>query len=248
MIRAARTPLWTTAAVALLTAGCYQGSLATRVGPANGDWSVAKQQSVHNGEPAEFQFVVINVLTQRPEVAADYVHWRFGGRDEVTTVEADGKFRVRLPAGAAQSSEERMTVSATAFRTRGYQDMNAISGQLIRAANPNDVPDQRIASDSISVRRYQSVVRFDIDDANGPYDWDTAMLTLESPTGPMIVKRSRLDRSGFELIEDPDGKRTVVAYQPKASEIQATGTTRAVLLVQDVNGREHRFEQFIDTP
>jgi hypothetical protein len=224
------------------------GSLATSTGPQGPkDWSVEKLQHAHVGENVRFQFVVIDVFRGVPVGnMADYVVWEVGGVPEVTAADPDGRYQLthEMPTTAAGN----VAVSATAYRMRGSQDTQVINGRLIQRGNPNDSPDAWVASDRLTVRVYQSEVRFDVPAQTPPCLWTTALLTFETERGVETILPQRPGRDGFAILSDDQGGNTVVTCSPPAEVLRTNGTTQARLLVQDEAGQQHVFETVLDTP
>jgi len=242
---------WAAAALTL-SAGCMQGTLATRTGSAGpGAWSTEKTQWAHVGETVELEFLVVRAGTSQPiGNAADYAIWRLGGAHRVTPIDPDGRFRcAHVFTDAPPGGFRECLVEVTAYRTREVQDAIDAGLELVYAANPADLPDAVVASDRLRLRIYRTQVRFDLPSADPPLIWQTAKMLFERHDGGVHqVGRRRPGAPGFDVVIGQDREPTAAVYDPRADQVNSCGNTRVTLLVRDERGREHRFQQIIETP
>ncbi|MBN1514441.1 MAG: hypothetical protein JXB13_20670, partial [Phycisphaerae bacterium] len=181
--------------------GCFEASLATSTGPrAKGDWSVAGTQMVHVGEEVGFDFVIFKPFTHYPldpEGIATYAVLDVGEASVFAEAGHRGHFEFTHhfqtePAGAA------LQARATAYRAIGGRDRGRVQTSWSDfAANE---PDRRVASDTVRLRFYQSVIELTVPVAAEPLDFSAARLEIRKSDGTATsVYQDRASRRGFRV-------------------------------------------------
>jgi hypothetical protein len=234
---------------ALLSSGCAYSfsSLATNTGPRphGGEWSVANPQWVHVGEKIDVSYALQSNI-------ADYA---------VLTIEPLGKSKVSLAADRGRFIFDDIRLSeptppnhplvlrAAAYRERNERDVMDLDGRLLRRESPFDVADQKVASATLKLYVYQTNLAIQVPPDPAGYKWETGKLLLYAdPERPAEIRLGRDYRKGFR-VEGPTATGTfVVAYEPAASQVKRTDSTRVVFAVLNAAGNEHRQEVWVPTP
>jgi len=229
--------------------GCFGGSLATSTGPrAQGDWSVAGTQMVHVGEEVRFNFVIFKPFTHyplNPEGIVSYSVLDLGEASIVSEAGHRGHFEFAHHF-QTQTPGTELRARATAYRAIGQRDRGGVHGAW-RESQATE-PDRRVASDTVRLRFYQSVIELDVPAAAEPLDFSTARLEIRRSDGTATsVYQDRASRRGF-TVSGPENKTYRVRYEPMAREVNVTGTTAWEFVVYDRTARRHRQEGDTETP
>lgn len=132
----------------------------------------------------------------------------------------------------------------------GHRDRLPVRGKLDEHQLATDPRDSLIARAAVHVRVYQSECVFDVPQQGFEPAWDLTKLILTRDSGKeTIVRRQGEGRRGFrvERVGEPAAEWRV-RYQPRATEINTSGRTRARLILADDTGRTHDFELAFETP
>lgn len=248
---------WTKLLVVVLAAtaaagGCIQGSLATSTGPRppGNRWSSAAAQRVHIGEMVEFDFVLHNGMQRfvSPGGVADYCVATIGDTRLEAIPDPLGHFNFSHSFGDVAAGDV-IDVKVDAYRQKGGKDFVEIGGQWLATQTFSQEPDARVAGDSLRLTAYQSVVDFRLPRPADDFDPETGVLRLRKPDGTTVsVYVNRRPRRGF-LLEGPEPTGYYrVSYEPRGSEVSATGTTEMTFTVYDVAGQRHVKRLEIETP
>lgn len=246
---------WWLACVGVLAcgnAGCIYGSLASDTGYSQeGLWSVAEVQEAHVGESVKFSFILrerfkaqrIDVLRIADYAAANILNERIEAGPDL-----DSAFLLeyRLDNVAAGRT---LRVEVAAFEIRGSKDFMKIRGRWHHSASGVDMPDKRVAKDSIKLRTYQSKIDYEFRKPQITLDWTTARLVITRRDGKVTtVFADQPHRAGFTM-NGPDRRGYFhIRYFPVADQVNKTGTTRAALRVLDLNGVQQTYDFEFDTP
>ncbi len=238
--------------VLLSATGCLSGSLATSSGGTDGGtWSIAKRQSIHVGETVEFSFVLKKPLSNDSIDAggiADYCAFSIGGNRVEAELDETGGFKAEYTFSGVEDGAQ-IAVAASAFSTQDDRDFMQISGKWLQTESPYNKPDRRVASASVTLTVYQSIVRFKLPKPEDAYDLGTGKLTFRCAEDRLVsVFEHRPPRVGFEISdENADGSRWV-AYLPTGDQLNPTGTTEVEFSIYDVAGNRMTFTDTIETP
>lgn len=253
--RPGKTGAWWLACVGLLAcgnAGCIYGSLASDTGHSDeGLWSVAPVQDAHVGELVKFSFILrerfnphrIDALRIAEYAAANILNERI---EAGPNLDSAFVLEYRLDNVAAGRT---LRVEVAAFEIRGSKDFMKIRGQWHHSASGIDMPDKRVAKDSIKLRTYQSKIDYKFHKPQIALDWTTARLVITRRDGKVsTVFADQPHRAGFTM-NGPDQRGYFhIRYFPVADQVNKTGTTRAALRVLDLNGVQQTYDFEFDTP
>ncbi|MEE9294725.1 MAG: hypothetical protein V3W34_07175 [Phycisphaerae bacterium] len=238
-------------ALSALVPGCTGGSLATDSGPGGG-WSTLKQQYVHVGEKVNFSFAMSKGLFRKeprdPFGVVDYCIATAGDERIEAELDRSGRFRftynvVRLRPG------DVVNVSAAAYQEKGIRDVMQIGDEWVRADTPYDQSDFVMATDSIELLVYRTLVELSVPDAQRRLDLASGRLELRKHDGTTTTIYAAEEGSrGFTISEpDADG-RYLVRYHPTADEINKFDTTYVRFTAFDHSGGAHDFDGHCPTP
>lgn len=234
------------------SSGCLSGSLATSSGGTDGGkWSIARRQQVHVGETVEFSFVLKKAMSKDSIDAhgiADYCVFSIGGERVEAEIDEAGGFKTEFNFADAEDGRQ-VEVVASAYSTQDDRDFMQIAGKWLQTESPYNKPDRRIASASVLLNVYQSVVRFKLPKPEDAYDMGTGKLTFRCEGDRLVsVFEHRPPRNGFEISdENADGSRWV-AYLPTGDQLNPSGTTDVEFSIYDVAGNRMTFTETLQTP
>jgi len=240
-------------AMAASAGGCMRGSLASDTGPREtGRWSVAKKQYAHVGERVHFSFIVVPVFGAgwgAGEGLVDYAEATIGQERIDVPVDADGRATFQYTFETVTDERTGVPVAVAAYRTRGRRDEIQVGGQWINPLNSDDLPDEKLASDKLTMVVYQSRIDIALPAAEGPYLWRSGRLTIRKADGTRSeVFFDRPARPGY-TVSGPDARNEFhVVYLPRADQVNKTGATEATFVVRNTRGREVRKVVWFETP
>ncbi len=233
-------------------AGCSSASLATDSGPGR-PWSTDGQQMVHVGEHVDFSFVLTKGVLKRgprdPVGAVDYCIARAGSEQ----IEADldnqtGHYRFAFDVLGLREGDA-IAVTAEAYRENGVRDTKQIGDAWVRADDPFDQRDRVIASDSVALSVYRSLVEIPIPGGDVALDLGGGRLELHRADGKVAtIYHKTADGRGYEIAEPNSEGVSTIMYAPVADEINKSATTYVRFRVLDGSGTERVFDGHIPTP
>jgi hypothetical protein len=170
--------------------------------------------------------------------------------DQRVLCEADlqGHFRFEQRLPRARPGDE-IEVVATAYRQHGTRDFIQVGDSWLHGESPIDAADDKVCSDSITLRVYQARVEMHLAAGAAPMDFESGKLELTKHDGSVTsVFIDRPGRRGF-VASGPDqaGGYTVV-YLPDGDELNPSGRTPARFTVYDLAGHRHSVEMMVPTP
>ena len=243
------------ACVAMLAcgnAGCIYGSLASDTGySAEGVWSVAPLQDAHVGEVVKFSFILrerFNPHRIDPLRIAEYAAANILSERIEAGPNWDSAFVLEYQLNNVTAGRT-LSVEVAAFEIRGSKDFMKIGGRWHHSASGVDMPDKRVAKDSIKLRTYQSKIDYEFRKPQIALDWTTARLVITRRDGKVsTVFADQPHRAGFTM-NGPDQRGYFhIRYFPVADQVNKTNTTRAALRVLDLNGVQQTYDFEFDTP
>ncbi len=203
---------------------------------------------VHVGEEVRFDFVLFKPFTRYPldpEGIATYAVLDAGEASVFSEAGPRGHFEFAHhfqaePPGAA------LRARATAYRAIGGRDRGRLETSWSDFAT--NEPDRRVASDTVRLRFYQSVIELTVPVTTEPLDFSAARLEVRKSDGAATsVYQDRPSRRGFS-VSGPEKQMYRVRYEPTAREVNVTGTTAWEFVVYDRTGRRQVYAGEIDTP
>ncbi len=244
--------LWLAALCLMSTSGCVAGSLASSTGPrqAGARWSAARRQYVHVGERVEFDFVLTDAFGRRidPRGRADYLVVSIGTHKLQAGPDLSGHFTFSHTFSET-SPGERVDVTASAFLQNGARDYVAVQDRWEHVDSAYDQPDRRVAGAAIALTAYEASILMELVRPPDDLDETTGILTIRRADGKAAsVFCDRPNRPGFTLTEPGPAGMYKIGYAPRASQLNATGTTEVALTIYDIAGQTHTVTQTLETP
>ncbi len=235
-------------ALAGLTSGCRTGSLATDTGP-DQPWCSLDRQWAHVGEHVEFSFALTKGVLHREAIdpfgLSDYCVATCGAERVEAELDGTGHYRFGFDVVGVRPGDV-VSVSVAAYRRRGLRDARLIGGRWMRADVPHDPKDVSVARDALDLRVYQTVVELPIDHPTADLDMGTGRLELVKNDGDRSsVLGDRADGAGFTHTQVGQSGRYVVTYEPRADQLNKTGTTSIRFTVFDRKGDQFTFDGVI---
>jgi len=235
-----------------MSTGCIYGSLATSTGPNGSEaWSADQVQMAHVGETVRFSFILIDGWMGRPLDPygnADYCLVTIDGQQLECEPDVGGRFRFEHSLNGVKP-DQRIRVTATAYRQYGQRDFMKVGNTWLRGDSPYDDPDREVTSDSLDLDTYQARVELAVPAGAAPLEAETGKLELirdEAKVSNVYV--DRLNRPGFTL-EGPNEQKVYKAvYLPNGSELNTSGSTEARFTIFDTTGRPYSVTAEIPTP
>lgn len=203
---------------------------------------------VHVGEEVRFDFVIFKPFTHYPldpEGIATYAVLDLGSASILSEAGPRGHFEFAHHF-QTESPGTVLRARATAYRAIGGRDRGR------HRTSWNDFtanePDRRVASDTVRLQFYQSVVELTVPAAAEPPDFWAARLEIRKSDGTATsVYQDRPTRRGFQ-VSGPEEQVYRIRYEPTANEVNETGKTAWEFYVYDRTGRRQVYAGEIDTP
>lgn len=205
---------------------------------------------MHTGENVRFDFVLQDWRHRlvQPLAIADYCVVMIGQERIETEPDIHGHFGFshtfdNLSPGDAQ------VVTVTAYQQRAGRDWMKISGQWLHSDSPYEQADRKVTSDSIVLEAYQSAIKLSIARPSYDLDVETGVLNIRRTDGPTTaVYVDRPARKGYVLTGPDASGQYHLSYQPRAAQLNPTGTTDVEFTIRDKSGRPHRQSISLNTP
>ena len=236
-----------------LAAGCVSGSLATNTGPHPPGcvWSDASAQKIQVGEEVRFDFVLQDPTTRKfvsPIGRADYCVATIGSERIEAEPTPTGHFQF-LHTFDNVKPGEKIRVDAVAYMQRAGRDFVRVHGQWIRTESPYDLPDAKVAWDSVNLTVYEAPIELRIPRPPDDLNPETGVLRIRRSDGSVTsVYIDRPHRPGFTMTgPEPDGHYRI-HYVPKGNELNPIGTTEVELVIYDAAGNPHYASTTLQTP
>ncbi len=238
--------------IAMLTAGCAVGSLASNTGPTGPTqtWSTVKNQMVHVDETVKFEFLLLNPFAKpiNPVGVADYVVTTVGQERIEADPDEYGRFRFEYTFSSFRPGDE-VEIRSSAFKERSGRDFMKIGGDWMRAESPFNEPDTEAASDVLCFEVYQGVVRARINAGTCELEPDTGVLTvklLDGETRTIYIDRPH--RPGFVIMGPDESQAYWMEYKTRGDEVNKQGLTDFEFVIYDSAGQPHKVTGTFDTP
>ncbi len=231
--------------------GCISGSLATSTGPRplGFAWSPEERQDAHVGENVEFDFVLMDWLSNRvdPTGLADYCVAQFDRERIEVELHPNGYFRFARPISVSPGTS--ITVDVTAYRQVAGRDLIKVGNQWVASTGPFDQPDRKVATDSVTLDVYQCEVRLRMASPPDDLDIETGVMRIYRDDGSNTsVYINRPGRPGFRITgPGPDGFYEIT-FKPAGHMVHNHGTTKVDFSIHDLAGQRHDLSVTIDTP
>lgn len=230
--------------------GCISASLATSTGPkpAGFKWSVEPKQKVHVGETVDFDLVLLDAgRGVRPDDVANYAVLLIGDLRYQTESDLHGHYTFSHRFDGVRPGDT-IPVTAAAFRDNGQRDFMNIAGDWMMSAHPDNVPDRRVAGDSMTLIVYQASIDLAVVAPTDELAPHTGVLELTRADGSTrLVYPAAPNKPGYGFARG-DGGAARVYYRPRWDEVSPSGQTQAEFRIHDRAGTVHRTTATIETP
>lgn len=160
-----------------------------------------------------------------------------------------GKFEWSMTFDHLAPAESPLRLTVSGYSQQQKRDLMPVHGHLVESESPLDAVDILIASASVMIEVYQSQVEVAVPTDGPAPDWALTRLIIHPDNGRSCrISHSGASGPGFS-VNGPDSKHQyIVRYQPRASEVNHEGLTRAELILADETGATRSIATTFATP
>lgn len=160
-----------------------------------------------------------------------------------------GRFEWAMSFDKAAPPESPIRLTVNGYCQQQKRDLMPVQGKLIETANTLDAVDILVASGSVLIQVYQSDLQILVPGGGAAPDWALSRIVIHPNNGkPCRIAQSSGAGSGFRVTGPDSRNQYIVSYQPRATEVNHEGSTRAELILADETGRTKTIAATFTTP